>query len=147
MKTNKILAISMAALMLLSVFVIVSAVNVDAKKTEGNKIGLYSGNPVSLPANEPSFVSQGSAWIWKDLTGQQKSMSMSDELTYFELYINGEKIELKKKISMDDGLKLKIWYVEFEAGHFAPGTYHFKAVWYEWGVQVGIHEDILVTFY
>ena len=137
----RITTIVLAAAFMLIVPVMAVSNDVQAKmKTEGNRILLYGADEVSVPADEPCYVSHGSKWDWKSLTPLEKRMSLSDRLTFFELYIDGESVELKKKISHFDGIMSKLWYVQFEEDHFTVGTTHdFYGVWHEWGVVFESH--------
>jgi len=116
---------------------------------DGTRIDLLpGGGSITLPADQPYFVIHGFADVWKDLTVEEKKSLLEDQ--YFTLTINGVLVELKRVIyfwnvpdSPDDQMRV-MYYVEFEAGHFAAGTYTFTGTWYSPGGTSS--ETVTVTF-
>jgi len=144
MKTARVLAFLLMACLLVAPLVASSGI-VEAKKLPTNAYEIYI-----LPSqqelnyyriNKPTFVEAGSTYVnWSHLTPVQKRMSVSDEFTRFEFYIdfgdgNGwTQIALKKDISVKDNNFMKVWRVDFPANYFQPGTYSIRSVCYDWGL-------------
>jgi len=115
---------------------------------DGTRINLLLGGSPTLPADQPCFVIHGFGDVWKDLTVEEKKSLLKDQ--YFTLKINGEPVELKRVVyfcnvpdSPDDQMRV-MYYVEFEAGHFATGTYTFTGTWYSPGGTSS--KTVTVTF-
>ena len=142
MKTVRVLAFLLIVCLLVAPLVASSGI-VEAKKLPTNAYEIYI-----LPSqqelnyyriNQPTFIEAGSTYInWNHLTPLQKRMSVSDEFTRFEFYIdfgdgNGwTQIALKKDISVKDHNLTKAWRADFPANYFQPGTYSIKSVFYDW---------------
>ncbi len=95
----------------------------------GTRIDLENG-PATLPADAQVYVIHG--WDldnWKTRT-KEELRDFLENYT-FELYINGERADLKRwrHYYVDQDLMKTGFYIEFKAGHFEPGTYTFRGVW------------------
>jgi hypothetical protein len=110
---------------------------------DGNPIGLFNPNapPRVIPASEPSFVGHG--WRptleqWRSLSAAERQEFLDDSVWRFELSIDGVPVALERSFHADrfeiagetETTMLKVHFVQFEAGHFAPGTYDFEGRWY-----------------
>jgi hypothetical protein len=99
------------------------------------KIDLEEG-PATHSTDSPVFVIHG--WDfdnWKSRPKVEQRDFLENYL--FELYINGEHVELRgwKHYYADQDLMKVGFYVEFDAGHFRPGAYVFKGVWSPGGAK------------
>lgn len=96
---------------------------------DGTRIDLKDG-PITIPTDSPVYVIHG--WDldnWKTRTKEDRRDFLENYT--FELYINGERVELRswKHYYADQDLMKLGFSVEFNAGHFEPGTYRFRGVW------------------
>ncbi len=102
---------------------------------DGIRIELEEG-PTTLSTDSPVFVIHG--WDldnWKSRSKVEQRDFLENHI--FELYIDGERIELRgwKHYYADQDLMKVGFYVEFDAGHFRPGAYVFKGVWSPGGAK------------
>ncbi len=98
-------------------------------KLDGTRIDLTESN-VALSTDAPTYVIHG--WdldSWKTRTKEDQKDFLENYT--FELYINGERVELRswKHYYADEDRMKTGFYVEFDAGHFEPGTYSFRGIW------------------
>jgi len=102
----------------------------------GTRIDL-NGPTVDFPTDTPTFVIHGWDWdSWKTRSKEEQKDFLENYT--FELYIDGEWVELKKwrhYYADEDRMKTG-YYVEFKADHFEPGTYTFKGIWRPGDVEV-----------
>jgi hypothetical protein len=138
--------------------VLLASGDVEAKRVAPIKIRLGVAEQ-SLPASMSYYVTGGSVWAdWSKQSAHDKKMFLSDQVTYFELYIDGISVGLTKTIERDKVWEspqwgtlydciLKLWNVTFPANYFQAGqTYEFHAIWHEWGYS-DVEKTTLVTFY
>jgi len=112
----------------------------------GSQIDLLQTAPLSLPAAEPSFVSNGWAFpllqdtevepAWKNISPEGRLERRESDIWRFELFVDGVQVPLQR--SFHAGFTpplvgvalLRLHYVQFEPGAFTPGTYAFRGVWH-----------------
>lgn len=139
------------AILILAVFLLVSPgiISVYAPAPQqfppaflkGTRINILTVDPQTINSNEQSFVIHG--WVagdkpWKDLTPAERK-AWKKEAT-FELWINGEMVNLKKwkhkykeyenpagDVYYD--VMVILFYVQFDANQFVPGDYEFTGTW------------------
>ncbi|MBS7657425.1 hypothetical protein KEJ33_05830 [Candidatus Bathyarchaeota archaeon] len=133
---------------------------------EGNRIdfskALREGyNYLRLPADEPCFVSHG--WMFAGdfphayLPEFAKDIGTEFTTASMVLYIDGEKVELRKwrhfyQVWVQNGVVLErafltAFYVQFDAGYFEKGrTYEFKREMWKEGT-IWLTQTLYVEFY
>ena len=98
-------------------------------KFGGTRIDLEGDTFVFL-ADAPTFLIHGWDWdSWKTRSKEEQRDFLENYT--FELYIDGDWVELKKwrhYYADEDRMKTG-FYVEFKADHFEPDTYTFRGVW------------------
>lgn len=104
---------------------------------EGDRISVYVAGQ-TLPADEPHYVCHGWLWPnWNEYSGKERNSYLTEY--WLELEIDGNPVELKKWIhkykiietssGVYEDAMLIVFYVQFEAYEFEPGTYEFRGVW------------------
>jgi hypothetical protein len=112
-------------------------------KFGGTRIDL-EGDTFAFLVDAPTFVIHG--WDYENWKTRSKEEQRDFLENYtFELYIDGEWVELKKwRHYYADEDRMKTGFcVEFKADHFEPGTYTFKGIWR----PTDDESIITVTFY
>lgn len=127
---------------------------------EGERINLLNYT-YTLDSTDPCYVRHSYVlfYPWKEMTAQEKREFLSDEYTRIELWIlninedEAQEVDLHKWLYRDifgdmgfgeDQMRLS-FYVQFESGHFAPGTYLFTGLCYSEG-EIFLESSSTVTF-
>lgn len=107
----------------------------------GIQINVLVAPPVqTLSASEPSFLIHGWVACLRDFAAlsaeEKREFLVGDDIWRFELFVNGVPVPLDRTIHevfapLPDCIGLGKWhFMQFDANHFAPGTYVFEGRWY-----------------